>query len=117
MSRISQDYQGIPGEMLGNDRTGWRWVATHYGWDKIKALVKSLAKERCERCHKHEPWGDTHHIYGRGGGKRDDRPVLPDGRKNLEYLCRECHGNTEIRRSVRVSEIQPSDAISSQNAV
>lgn len=115
MARVSQDISGVPGHMIGNARTGWRWVATHYGWEKIKALVKAAANSRCEQCHAFEQWGDTHHIYGRGGGKRDDRPVLPDGRKNLEYLCRECHGTTEIKRYAPVSAAQPAGATSSQS--
>lgn len=117
MSKLSQDYQGIPGHLIGNMRTGWRWVATHYGWEKIKALVKANVNSRCERCHAFEQWGDTHHIHGRGGGKRDDRPVLPNGTKNLEYLCRECHGTAKIKRRVPVYGQPSLDATSPQTVV
>lgn len=96
MSKVSYYYQGIPGFLLGSIFTGQRWVATHWGWEKIRALVKANANSRCEECHEFAAWGDTHHVHGRGGGRRTDVLYLPNGKKNLEYLCRECHGEAKI---------------------
>lgn len=94
MSREAFEYQGIPGHILG----GTRWVATHYGWDRIKQLVREKFKWRCVYCNRYDRYGDAHHPYGRGGGKREDRLEFPSGLPNLEYVCRDCHNGLEIKR-------------------
>lgn len=86
-----------------------RWIATHYGWGKIMQLVREIAQERCEfhllnqgphhpDCPDYTRWGDTHHRFGRAGGKRDDRVFLDNGMKNLFYLSRFCHDRANIER-------------------
>lgn len=51
-------------------------------WDDLgRYPTFQLAKGMCEGCEvSHSlPWptGEAHHIYGRGGGRRDDRPMRP----------------------------------------
>lgn len=90
--KLKHDWRDIPGYLIGQ-----RWIATHYGWEKVKAFVKTEANHRCTYCHAYDLWGDCHHPHGRGAGKRDDRPYFPDGTKNLEYVCRECHSGLKQR--------------------
>lgn len=101
------EYQGIPGHWMAG-----RWIATHYGWGKIRNLVRELAEGRCEsrklaelgllddnnECAINLQWFDVHHRFGRGGGKRDDRPRLDNGEQNLFAVCRACHSRTRIER-------------------
>ena len=76
-----------------------RWVATETGWHNIRHRLAEEANFRCQNCGAYLGYhGDAHHRYGRGGGRRDDRVTLPDGTRNLFYLCRQCHFHTAIER-------------------
>jgi len=93
--RIEGRHLNAPGHWYED---GNRWVATDYGWNLIRKYVIEQAKGKCEKCGKEAQYLDIHHRFGRGGGKRDDRPVLGDGTKNLLALCRFCHSETPIER-------------------
>lgn len=102
--RIKGEWEGVPGFWIDDDYSpdGKRFVATHYGWEKIEARVKSDAREVCAlhtsaNCPGRTQWGDVHHVYGRGGGKREDRPVVR-GIVMLVYGCRPCHNEVRIKR-------------------
>lgn len=97
--KIAGHYRGIPGYWYGE-----RWVATLYGWNKIREIVRDFADNRCQRCGLHTVLGDCHHRYGRGSGKRDDRVFRPDGSPNLLYLCRRCHNREPILRREPVNQ-------------
>ncbi len=62
---------------------GWRLIATKETWDKIRRYVaEELAHNLCEGCEESHylpfgPAGQAHHVFGRGGGRRDDRPLVP----------------------------------------
>ena len=105
--KTAMEHLGVPGFWM-NDR----WVATPSGWDRIRWLVRQKARDFCEHdklielglldevngCQGRTQWGDTHHRFGRGGGRRDDRPTLPDGTQNLFFLSRSCHAQARIDR-------------------
>lgn len=38
--------------------------------------------------------GELHHVYGRGGGKRDDRAA------DMEWLCHTCHEAAKIKKRI-----------------
>jgi hypothetical protein len=86
----------------------------HYGesWDRLSRFaVYDLAHGQCEGCVKPHPvpWGkgDAHHRLGRGGGRRDDRPLRPMQPKTelnlarwrwfrgLLWCCRDGHQRVE----------------------
>lgn len=102
--KVRGEWNGIPGYWHDDKYSpdGKRWIATQYGWTRVQALVKETAQNRCQLantadCAGRTQWGDTHHIYGRGGGKRDDRLTVA-GRPNLAYACRPCHNEAKIKR-------------------
>jgi hypothetical protein len=95
MIREKGQWEGLPGHWIN----GQRWVATETGWHKIRHRLAEQADLRCEKCgDKIYYRGDAHHRYGRAAGKRDDRIELPNGTRNLFYLCRQCHSETPIER-------------------
>ena len=100
--RLKGEWEGIPGHWLRDSQSpdGQRFIATHYGWERIRDRVKELAHGQCELniaedCQPRTYWLDTHHRRGRGGGKRDDRIVIL-GKRNLVACCRQCHGLATI---------------------
>lgn len=102
------DWEGIPGFWLDDSVSpdGKRFIATHYGWDKVKERVKTIANGRCELnlaadCQGSTFWLDTHHRRGRGGGKRDDR-IFISGKRNLIAGCRACHDLAKIETKQEV---------------
>ena len=106
--KIKGTWHGIPGYWIDDQASidGRRWIATHYGWEKIQALVKQEAQGRCElnlsdNCASATQWGDTHHVYGRGGGKREDR-LQVEGIQMLKFACRSCHEIAKIERRLPV---------------
>ena len=76
---------------------GGRFIASAYGWRKLTAWAAN-AVTWCEHpsgeIHRGTEW---HHIYGRGGGKRDDRIEI-DWKPNLRWVCRWHHKRTKILR-------------------
>lgn len=96
-------YHGIPGYIQGD---GERWIANDFG--PVSRMVRETAQNICEMdqlgqshaedCPRNDPWSECHHRWGRGGGKRNDLPVLPDGTKNLFCLSRKCHEKVKIER-------------------
>lgn len=78
-------------------RDGWRWIAGKRAWAWVRrVLCHGLAHECCESCGKRVilEAGHAHHIFGRGGGRRDDRIFIWVGtllQRNLLWLCQECH--------------------------
>lgn len=68
-------------------------------WKKMRLKLKSLAKGMCEMCQDHTENGDAHHVNGRGGGRRDDR-IFVDGKRNMLYVCRECHTGKHVPKKV-----------------
>jgi len=96
MIRERGKWEGCFGHWIGD-----RWVATKAGWEKVRRRLAEKANFRCEHCGRILLYsGDAHHRRGRGAGsaKRDDRIELPDGTRNLIYLCRECHSEQAIER-------------------
>jgi hypothetical protein len=96
------DWHGLPG-VWRDDPTavdGKRFIATLWSWHKIKQGLAEACKCFCESCGRFDKNADGHHVYGRGGGKRDDRPVVwYEGSMicMILYLCRECHGKAVIK--------------------
>ena len=82
--KVRGEYRGIPGHWFNGDE---RFVATPYGWSKIRELIKMRAMFICERCWGLASEGEVHHLKGRGmgGAIRDDRL------EHLQWLCRACH--------------------------
>jgi len=98
----------------------------YYGlaWTNLSRLaVHDAAHGQCEGCIESHaaawPKGEAHHLYGRGGGRRDDRPWIPmqtiekepnlarwRWKRNLVWTCREGHrllealSGAEYRRSL-----------------
>lgn len=104
--KIKGLWEGIPGFWIDDPQSpdGRRWIATHYGWELIQKKLKERARERCElvisdNCQLRTQWGDAHHVYGRGGGKRDDRLSM------LKYACRNCHAIAKIERRLPCSAL------------
>ena|SRR5882762_7872482 len=94
MIRECANWDGLPGDLIGD-----RWVATRVSWGKIRWRLAEKAGFRCEHCGRLLYYsGDAHHRFGRGVAKRDDRIELPDGTRNLLYLCRKCHAEQPIER-------------------
>jgi hypothetical protein len=62
------------------------------------------------RCNKFTLQGDVEHIQtrGLGGGKRDDR-IFVDGKRNLEYLCRQCHTGRHVPDKVLPAKVSDSE--------
>jgi hypothetical protein len=77
-------------------------------YSKMKLALRKLAEDRCERCGKYTMQGDVEHKAGRGGGKRDDR-IFVDGKRNLEYLCRQCHTGRHIPDKVLPAKVSDSE--------
>ncbi len=95
MIRTRGKWDGLAGTWIGQDR----WVATRAGWEKVRRRLAEKAEFRCEHCGCLLYYrGDAHHRWGRSVAKRDDRIELPDGTRNLMYLCRECHSEHVIER-------------------
>lgn len=73
----------------------------------------ALAGERCEGegCGKRTLLADghCHHQAGRGGGRRDDRIKLPDGSRNLQWLCEDCHRGKHIPEKVVPAKPTPNE--------
>ncbi len=65
---------------------------TDAAWARAQAAIRLRSKGICERCPMPAPEGDSHHIHGRGAGKRDDHPDA------LLNLCRTCHNAAKIER-------------------
>jgi hypothetical protein len=65
---------------------------TDAAWARAQAAIRLRSKGICERCPTPAPEGDSHHIHGRGAGKRDDHPDA------LLNLCRTCHDAAKIER-------------------
>lgn len=106
--KIRGEWNGIPGFWIDDPQSpdGKRWIATHYGWDRVKERVKEIANGRCElnlseNCQGANYWLDTHHRRGRGGGKRDDRITIL-GKRNLMACCRTCHDSAKIETKEEV---------------
>ncbi len=66
------------------DRTspdGTREVRTGEEWQRSRYETALLSGGTCEGCEIPHPApfpaGEAHHLYGRGGGRRDDRPMVP----------------------------------------
>ena len=77
-----------------------RFVASVYGW---RVLTK-WAKLNIVHCAKGLHAGvELHHVYGRGGGKRDDR-LFVNNKPNLQWLCRMHHDMTPILRREPISQ-------------
>jgi hypothetical protein len=100
--KVPGEWEGIPGFWLDDPASpdGKRWIATHYGWEKVCQRVKALCQGRCElnlsdNCSIRSHWLDTHHRRGRGGGKRDDR-IWILGVRALKAACRPCHAIAKI---------------------
>jgi len=72
---------------------------TQFRWD---IWYRNLG--RCEGCNRDlQFWEmELHHIYGRGGGKRDDIPSKVLG------LCSHCHEQAVIKRREPVNADAPS---------
>jgi hypothetical protein len=107
---VKGEWEGIPGHWLTDPQSpdGRRFIATHYGWDKVQARVRDLCGSRCEMnlseyCQGRTQWLDTHHRRGRGGGKRDDRIYIL-GKRNLLGVCRPCHDLAKIESKAEVFE-------------
>jgi hypothetical protein len=103
-------WEDVPGVWIDDPASpdGVRFVASHYGWEKIRTRVKEIAKGRCEinlseNCAGRTYWLDTHHRRGRGtgGSKRDDRIVIM-GKRNLLATCRPCHDLAKIETKEEV---------------
>jgi hypothetical protein len=65
---------------------------TDAAWARAQAAIRLRSKNTCEKCSTPAPEGDSHHIHGRGAGKRDDHPDA------LLNLCRPCHNAAKIER-------------------
>ena len=80
--KVKGQYEGIPGHWLGE-----RFIASNYGWQKLRKLVRERAENRCQECGAFTPFGEVHHqrLRGMGGGFRDDKL------ENLIYNCAVCH--------------------------
>ncbi len=73
-----------------------RTILAATGYQKFRKVMCELAGARCQDCGTGVPlWaGHVHHLFGRGGGRRDDIP-----RKCL-WLCEVCHGKRHIPEKV-----------------
>jgi hypothetical protein len=85
-----------------------RVILTGHFYTKMKAQLKKLAGNCCERCKAYTSQGDVEHINGRGGGKRDDR-IFIQGKRNLEYLCRRCHSKRHTPDKVLPAKVSDSE--------
>jgi len=65
---------------------------TDAAWARAQAVIRLRSKNTCEKCATPAPEGDSHHIHGRGAGKRDDHPDA------VLSLCRPCHDAAKIER-------------------
>lgn len=52
--------------------------------------------------------GEAHHEAGRGGGRRDDR-IFIDGKRNLKWLCKSCHGGEHVPAKVVPKKPSPQE--------
>jgi hypothetical protein len=77
---------------LTNPRGRREICLTDAAWARAQAAIRLRSKGICERCPTPAPEGDSHHIHGRGAGKRDDHPDA------LLNLCRPCHNIAKIER-------------------
>jgi hypothetical protein len=95
--------------MPGGFRVIYRRAAWH---ERSRLAVCTLAHSLCEGCEVPHPlpWpkGQCHHRYGRGGGRRDDRPLIPMQSieteanlarwrwyRNLIWACKSGHDRVE----------------------
>lgn len=76
-----------------------RIILRGMAYRKMKAKLRELAEDKCERCGKFTMQGDVEHVHKRGAGKRDDR-IFVDGVRNLIYLCRQCHAGRHVPSKV-----------------
>ena len=87
---------------------GFRFIANAYAWTMMRHVLAHMNDEKCERCgnpapikaKEYWPVGEADHIYGRGGGKREDRIIVVKRDENgniidviryLQWLCLWCH--------------------------
>jgi 5-methylcytosine-specific restriction endonuclease McrA len=79
---VKGEMEGVPGRWIGE-----RFIASNFGWQKLRKIVREQAENRCQECGIYTPFGSVHHrrLRKAGGGFRDDKP------ENLEYLCSRCH--------------------------
>ena len=69
-------WQNVPGKWVEDTTAidGRRFVASEHGVRILRARMAQDAHGRCELC---GGMGiDRHHVYGRGGGKKEDRPIV-----------------------------------------
>jgi hypothetical protein len=91
---------------------GLRVVMSEHDWREQRREAAALASDLCEVCPKRHflpyPEGQLHHRLGRGGGRRDDRRLVPmqtvGGEpnlarwrwfRNLLWVCGEGHATLE----------------------
>jgi len=89
-------WQNVPGKWVEDTTAidGRRFVASEHGVRILRARMAQDAHGRCELC---GGMGiDRHHVYGRGGGKKEDRPIV-NGIRFLLWICRRCHDQQVIK--------------------
>ena len=61
-------------------------------YSKMRIELCHLAEHKCEKCGDFTPLtrGHADHVNRRGGGRRDDR-IFVEGKRNLRWLCPDCH--------------------------
>lgn len=71
-----------------------RTILTNNDYRRFRTRVYDRCGGLCEGCARYLQFGEMelHHIYGRGGGKRDDIPCKVLG------LCSHCHEQSVIKR-------------------
>ena len=68
---------------------------------RMRRELAGLAAFCCEECGVRVELNEGHadHVYGRGGGRRDDR-IFVAGRRNLRWLCPGCHSGKHNPKAV-----------------
>lgn len=93
-----------------------RIICKGQDYTDFREQVGKREGEICQRC---EAWaaiqppeghwpGETHHIHGRGAGKRNDSV----SREESEWLCHDCHNAAKIKR--RIYSGLPADPIAEE---
>lgn len=95
--------------MMGKRKPDIEWtkdgrlILHRMAYHRMRVELCGLAQEHCEgeNCGRYTPLaaGEAHHEAGRGGGKRDDR-IFIDGKRNLAWLCKWCHGGEHVEAKV-----------------